>query len=198
MKQVTPPLAAAAVSRSASSGTRGCAMSLPWPRCKWTSRAPGKTVRPRTEISVAAASCPPGATMAAIRPLRTAISQAVRPCPGRIAAPPRSTRSKFVMQRKPLCGGFQPAENIQRFISRQHVSIFPGHVEQIDRMRRRTAVIDRVVRNERPKIVRKTVDDSAAHAAAGGAAGHHDAVGPGIDEIARERRAEERARMFLG
>ena len=60
-------------------------------------------------------------------------------------------------------------------------------------MRHLAAVKHGVLRHHHAEIVGKPVDNGSAHAATGAAAGDNEGVGTGIDQIARERRAEERA-----
>src|SRR5262245_21284677 len=71
------------------------------------------------------------------------------------------------------------------------------HVEEIDRVRGRTAVVDAVVRHEDAEVVGEAVDDAAAHATAGRAAGDDERVRAQIDEVAHEWSGEDRTRMLL-
>src|SRR5262249_19571185 len=88
-------------------------------------------------------------------------------------------------------------QRVKRRIGTHHVRVFFRHVEQVDSMRYLAAVVHALVRHEDAEIVREAVDHSAAHAAARGATGDHQGVDAALDQIARERRAEERARMLL-
>ena len=118
---------------------------------------------------------------------------------GRHAAGARADDQNFDIRRH--SGSRQRAgigrERAEQFGGVGHVGVFLRHVEQIDGMRGRAAVVDRIVRHRDSEIVRERIDDAAAHASGRRASRHHDRVGALLDQIARERRAEERARMLL-
>ena len=73
------------------------------------------------------------------------------------------------------------------------IGIFLGHIEQVDRMRHPAAVVDALFRDRDTEIVGKRIDHACAYAAAGGAAGHDQGVCPEVDQVAGQRRGEERA-----
>ena len=64
-------------------------------------------------------------------------------------------------------------------------------------MRDAAAVVHRILGHQHAEIEGERVDDAAAHAAARRAAGDDERVGLQVDQVARERRGEERARVLL-
>src|SRR3546814_13225164 len=77
------------------------------------------------------------------------------------------------------------------------ISDWSSDVCSSDLMRRRAAVVDALLRHHDLEVEGEGVAHRGAHAAAGGAAGDEQGVGAEVDQVADQRRAEERARVLL-
>jgi hypothetical protein len=91
----------------------------------------------------------------------------------------------------------QAANIVSRFSERDHVRVLHGHVEQIDLVRCLAAVEDALLNHRDFEVVRESIDDTGAYAAAGGSSGHQHAVGVDFVEHADQRRTEEGAGFLL-
>src|SRR5207344_833916 len=91
----------------------------------------------------------------------------------------------------------QSTDVVERLFERNHVGILHRHVEQINLVRSLAAVENTLFDHRDFQVIGERVDDTGAHAAAGGGAAHQQTVGADFSQHAHERRAEKSAGLLL-
>src|SRR5690606_33432676 len=89
-------------------------------------------------------------------------------------------------------------EGCNRLVGRHHVGILVGHIEQVDSVRGKRAVVAGILRNGAAEVIGKAINNRTAYAARCRTADNDHGIAALVDQVARQRCAEEGGRMLLG